>query len=77
LTEAHARGIAVPKQLAVMGFGDFDFSAHLHPALTTVRVDGTAIGHLAAQFILQRTQGIAIEQTAIDIGFSIIDRGSV
>ena len=44
MTEAQARGIDVPGRLAVVGFGDLDFAADLEPALTTVRIDGAAIG---------------------------------
>src|SRR5215475_10771940 len=40
ITEAHARGIAVPGRVAVFGFGDFGFAADTHSALTTVRIDG-------------------------------------
>ena len=42
MTEAQARGIAVPERLAIVGFGDLEFAADLHPALTTVRIDGAA-----------------------------------
>jgi LacI family gluconate utilization system Gnt-I transcriptional repressor len=34
-----------------------DFAADLHPALTTVRIDGMAIGRQAAQFIVDRAEG--------------------
>jgi LacI family gluconate utilization system Gnt-I transcriptional repressor len=77
LTEAHARRIQVPKQLAIVGFGDLDFAADLHPALTTVRVDGTAIGRQAARFIVDRAEGRGVEQRIVDIGFTIVDRASV
>ena len=76
LTEAQARGIAVPAQLAVVGFGDLEFSADLHPALTTVRIDGTAIGRQAAQFIVDRAEGREIAQRVVDMGFSIVERDS-
>ena len=59
MTEAQARGIAVPGQLAVVGFGDLEFAADLHPALTTVRIDGAAIGRQAARFIVDRAEGRA------------------
>jgi LacI family gluconate utilization system Gnt-I transcriptional repressor len=76
MIEAQARGIAVPRQLAVVGFGDLEFAADLQPALTSVRIDGTAIGRLAAQFIVERAEGGAVEPRAVDIGFSIVDRDS-
>src|SRR6478735_3240275 len=70
MTEAQARGIAVPGQLAVVGFGDLEFAADLHPALTTVRIDGTAIGRQAAQFIVERAEGGQRGPRVVDIGFS-------
>jgi LacI family gluconate utilization system Gnt-I transcriptional repressor len=76
MTEAQARGIAVPGQLAVVGFGDLEFAADLHPALTTVRIDGEAIGRQAAQFIVDQAEGREVAQRVVDVGFSIIDRQS-
>jgi LacI family gluconate utilization system Gnt-I transcriptional repressor len=77
LTEAQARGIAVPGQLAVMGFGDLDFARDLHPALTTVRIDGNRIGREAARCVVDRIEGRAVLERVIDIGFTIIERDSV
>jgi len=74
MTEAQARGVAVPEKLAIVGFGDLEFAADLHPALTTVRIDGMAIGRQAAQFIVDRAEGRAVEQRIVDIGFSIVER---
>ena len=76
LTEAHARGLAVPVRLAVVGFGDNDFAADLDPALTTVHIDSAAIGRQAARFIVDRAEGRAVDNRIVDIGFSIIDRAS-
>lgn len=76
LVEAAARGLRVPQDLAVCGFGDADFSAHLHPALTTVHVDGAQIGRLAARLVLDRCNGQPVEQPVIDVGFSIVERES-
>lgn len=76
LTEAHARGIAVPGRLKVFGFGDLDFAADLHPALSTVRVDGTAIGRQAARFVIDRAEGRAVDNRIVDLGFTVVARES-
>ena len=76
MTEARARRIGVPKQLAVVGFGDLEFAADLHPALTSVHINGAAIGRQAAHFIVERAEGREVEPRVIDIGFSIVERTS-
>jgi LacI family gluconate utilization system Gnt-I transcriptional repressor len=76
LTEAQARGLAVPGQLAVVGFGDLEFAADTAPALSTVHIKGAAIGRQAAQFIIDRAEGRSVAQPVVDIGFEIIERES-
>jgi len=76
LTEAQARNFAVPSRFAVFGFGDLGFAGDTFPALTTVRIDGNAIGYQAARFIVERAEGRAIAERVIDIGFSIVKRDS-
>lgn len=76
LTEALSRGLRVPDQIAVIGFGDQDFAAHTQPPLTTVRVDRDALGKAAAGALLQRLAHEAGLPQVIDVGFDLIRRGS-
>lgn len=76
LVEAAARGLRVPQDLAVCGFGDADFAAHLRPSLTTVHVDGPEIGRRAAQLIVARCNGASIAEPVVDLGFRIVERES-
>ncbi|OXC73278.1 LacI family DNA-binding transcriptional regulator [Caballeronia sordidicola] len=79
LAQAASRGLKVPQDLAVMGFGDLSTAAHVYPALSTVRVDGAAIGACTAQALLERfsrdNQGKNYP-VRLDTGFAIIDRDS-
>jgi len=52
LIEAQNRGLEVPRDLALMGFGDFPISRHLRPALTTVSLPRYEIGQEAARCLL-------------------------
>ena len=76
LTQAHATGIAVPQRISVLGFGDLAFAAHTWPALTTIRIDGTAIGREAARFLIERIEGNPAQVRVHDIGFSVVVRES-
>ncbi|HXI68372.1 MAG TPA: LacI family DNA-binding transcriptional regulator [Steroidobacteraceae bacterium] len=76
MVEALARGLRIPEDLAICGFGDADFAAHLNPSLTTVHVDGAAIGALAARLLLDRFRGKPVSQPVIDVGFRIVERAS-
>lgn len=76
LVEAAARGLRVPQDLAICGFGNADFSEHMLPSITTVHVDGPEIGRLAAQLVIDRCRGNAGPQTIFDLGFRLIERQS-
>lgn len=76
LTEALALGIAVPAALGIVGFGDLTYAAHLHPPLTSVRVDGARIGSEAARLIVARARGETADRAIVDVGFSVVSRGT-
>lgn len=53
MIEAASMHIAVPGQLSITGFDDVDLSAHLVPALTTIRVPARQIGEEIARYVIR------------------------
>ena len=78
LAEALSRGLRIPEDLAVMGFGDLSSAAHTYPPLSTVRVDGARIGCAIAEALLERIAepAAARQPLRLDVGFELIERGS-
>lgn len=67
------------RNLAVMGFGDLSTAAQVFPALSTVRIDGAAIGASTAEALLARFNDAgdaAAAAVRIDKGFTIVERQS-
>jgi LacI family transcriptional regulator len=52
-------GVAVPGEMAVVGFDDIPAAAHVHPALTTVAQFPLALGRSAAEMLFDRLLGRA------------------
>ncbi len=76
IIEATARGMRIPEDVAVIGFGDQEFAADVEPSITTIKVDREAFGSAAADVLLARFHGETVEQPEIDLGFEIIRRKS-
>lgn len=76
LIEAQARGLRVPQDIAVVGFGDQEFSDATNPPISTVHVDREAFGRAAAEALLSGIEGRRDGPAAIDLGFRILRRGS-
>lgn len=76
IMEAMAQGLAVPQQLAVMGFGDLAFAAHNVPSISTLGVDSWKMGKEAATLLADKIEGKSVERPIIDIGFTLIERDS-
>lgn len=49
---AHEQGIAVPSQLAVMGFDDIDLTEFVRPSLSTIHQDKFGMGEAAARMLV-------------------------
>ncbi|MEM5316430.1 LacI family DNA-binding transcriptional regulator [Paraburkholderia sp. JHI869] len=76
LMEARSRNLDVPGRLKVIGYGDQNFAADTDPPLTTIRIDGTKIGKLAATMLIEKIENGAAKRSRVDVGFSLIERGS-
>ena len=57
LTEAQTRSLAVPQQLAVVGFGNSTIAGDMRPTITTVDIDGARIAREAIAAIRRRAAG--------------------
>jgi LacI family gluconate utilization system Gnt-I transcriptional repressor len=60
----------------VLGYGDLVFAKDTDPPLTTLRIDGTRIGKLAADMLIERIEGRGVERPIVDVGFQLITRSS-
>ncbi len=77
LYACHALGLRVPRDVSIVGIGDFRGSAHLEPGLTTVRLPARRIGRLAADAIVEMSEtGLPPEPFHQAVDFSFMERGS-
>jgi LacI family gluconate utilization system Gnt-I transcriptional repressor len=78
LFECQRRGVPIPGKIAVIGFGDLDFSASCIPPLTTIRPSGDLIGKEVARLILNRIHDAGADGTprVIDTNHVLIERRS-
>ncbi len=77
LFECQRRGIAIPGDIALIGFGDLQFSAAANPSLTTISPPGDLIGSEAARMIVARLAGDrSSEGSVIDTHFKLVQRQS-
>jgi LacI family gluconate utilization system Gnt-I transcriptional repressor len=77
------RGMAVPGDIAVAGFGNFEIAACCHPTITTVSVDAYGIGRRAGDALLaaladeEDESGAHPRRTAkTRIQYSVVERES-
>ncbi|MGF6962433.1 LacI family gluconate utilization system Gnt-I transcriptional repressor [Paraburkholderia youngii] len=77
LMEARSRNLDVPSQLKVIGYGDQSFAADTDPPLTTIRIDGTKIGKLAASMLIKKIETGTCRRSKVDVGFNLVERASV
>jgi len=75
--EAQRLNISVPDDIAIIGFGDMDFSSSSLPSITTVRPHKEQIGAVVAEVLLSNMQARDETVSSVyDLGFDIIIRDS-
>lgn len=74
--ECTARGIRVPQQLAVCGFGDLEVAGAIEPPLTTINTNAYRIGTEAGAMLIARISGRKPRTRVVDVGYSLIQRES-
>ena len=57
LAECRSAGIAVPEEMSIIGFDDLPLAEFTEPQLTTIRVPGQKMGHIAATRLLEMING--------------------
>ena len=76
LFECQRRGWPVPARLAIGGFDDQEIATEISPALTTISVPRREIGRRAAEMLLARLNGRAVQPGVVDVGFALKIRAS-
>lgn len=76
LLEFQRRGVSVPDDIGIAGFGGFDLAHHLNPSLSTVHIPRYEIGSVAADILMDRIEGKVQEGVRRQVKYGIILRGS-
>ncbi|HEY5798174.1 MAG TPA: LacI family DNA-binding transcriptional regulator [Bosea sp. (in: a-proteobacteria)] len=74
--EARSRGIAVPEQVAILGFGDNDTAGQISPGLTTITMDAFELGRRAGQMLKARLGGIEPTEPIQNVPLELLIRSS-
>jgi len=76
LFDFQRRGMRVPQVVSIVGFADLPIASATHPGITTIRVPSLEIGRIAGEMLLDYLDGKQPPNLRIDLGFSIVERGS-
>jgi len=73
---AKARGLKIPRDLALVGFDDVPLAHYVDPPLTTIRLPAYQLGAKAAQMLIDLIQGEKVEETRFLLETKLIIRES-
>ncbi len=69
-------GYRVPEDISVVGFDDLDIAQMIHPQLTTVQIDRSAMSRIAMERLVARIEGDTSAPLSIHVGARLIVRES-
>lgn len=70
------RGLRIPEDVSVTGFGGYEESTLLNPELTTLKFDSYAMGYLGAETVLKLLNDEPVSKKQI-VEFEFVEGGSV
>ncbi|MGZ8604790.1 MAG: substrate-binding domain-containing protein, partial [Actinomycetota bacterium] len=70
------RGLACPRDVAVVGFDDIQMASLLQPSLTTIRQDKQRLGDAAGEALVRLVEDPDLKPPAISIPVELIVRDS-
>ncbi len=70
-------GLRVPEDISVIGFDDSPYSVMTSPPLTTVCVQSTQMGHMAAMLLLDDIRGTCNRPMCLSLEPYIVERNTV
>jgi len=76
LLRLQEKGISIPDQIAIAGYGDLFFSAHIKPGLTSVKTSPYEVGRRGGELLLQRLTHGRLDSPIIQGPLSLQVRGS-
>jgi len=68
--------LRIPEDVSIVSFDDIDVAAYVQPPLTTVHVDGEALGRAASQLIFRRLENPTLPPQEIFISSQLVIRGT-
>ena len=76
LAGARERGLKIPQEISIAGFGDFDTPGICDPQLTTVRCPVHEMGNLATKLLFEVIEGESNEVRQYTLETELVIRGS-
>lgn len=70
------KGLRIPEDISVIGFGGYEVSSILTPKLTTIKFDADIAGYLAGETILKMQQNQPVSKTQV-VDYHFIEGNSV